>query len=401
MKTFKRGIQWSCNLMLALPLMINGQTANTTNDTNVVVEIHQLREQLDLQTRRIDRLYRALGPHMEELEAEAAELEKQQQGDKSLSLEPVCEIKDESLSGIGCINPVKAEYAVLTEIGGVRLFDAEGKVVKELQRTNEKITSLAYSPNGGELLTGTAGGSLVVWNLASGSGMTLCTNLGRKVDRVAWLGNDHVAWGAYQKYWNGGKPVDHDKPAGAVLSRKDARQSWQFRGFIRADFQTLAGSQDGSALAVLEIPDQPRGAFLLGSASGNVLHLCYDKQHGSGPLSVALSPDGNILAVGYAPYDIILWNARTGERLKLLKGHSNWVVSLAFSRDSRRLISGAGDSTARIWDVRAGKEIGRLRFTGSSTYVEGVGLSPNGETVFASARGILKIANLPRQNGEK
>ena len=80
--------------------------------------------------------------------------------------------------------------------------------------------------------------------------------------------------------------------------------------------------------------------------------------------------------MGYAPYDIILWNAQTGARQKLLKGHSNWVVSLAFSADGKRLISGAGDSTARIWDMESGKEIGRIRFPGESSYVEGVGLSP-------------------------
>ena len=65
-----------------------------------------------------------------------------------------------------------------------------------------------------------------------------------------------------------------------------------------------------------------------------------------------------MLAVGYAPYDIILWNAQTGSRQKLLKGHSNWVVSLAFSADGKRLISGAGDSTARLWDLETARKSG-------------------------------------------
>ena len=206
---------------------------------------------------------------------------------------------------------------------------------------------------------------MLVWEVAKGSYVTVCTNVGRKVDRVTWLGKDRVVWGGMVKYWeDGGKPVDHDKPAGAVLDRATGQVLWTFRGFVRDDFFTLAGAQDGSRLVVQEIPGQPRGAFLLDGATGEVRHTCYDKEHGSGPLSVAISPDGKRLAVGYAPYDIILWNARTGERQKLLKGHSNWVVSLAFSADGKRLISGAGDSTARIWDVESGKEIGRIRFQG-------------------------------------
>ena len=79
--------------------------------------------------------------------------------------------------------------------------------------------------------------------------------------------------------------------------------------------------------------------------------------------------------------------AAPGEQLKLLKGHSNWVVSLAFSADSRRLISGAGDSTVRVWDVPRGKEIGRLRFGDSSTYTHAVGLSPKGDVAFALVEG--------------
>jgi WD40 repeat protein len=228
--------------------------------------------------------------------------------------------------------------------------------------------------------------------------VTLCTNLGRKVDRVTWLGNDRLVWGGTVTYWaDGGKPVDHDKPAGAVLARDTGKVLWQFRSFVRNDFFTLAGARDGRCLAILDIPGQPRAGFLLDGATGEVLQTCYDRAHGSGPLSVGISPDGNTLAVGYAPWDVILWEARTGKRQALLKGHENWVVSLAFSTDSKRLISGAGDSTARVWDMERGKEIGRIRFQGGSTYVNSVGLSPKGDIVFALAEGMLVVAEGPPQ----
>ena len=183
--------------------------------------------------------------------------------------------------------------------------------------------------------------------------------------------------------------VDHDKKAGTVLARDTGKPLWNFQGSILKDYYSLAGARDGSQLAIMGIPDQPRGAFLLDGKTGKVRHICYDEEHGSGPLSLAISPDGNTLAVGYAPYDIILWNTRTGERQKLLKGHSNWVVSLAFSADSQRLISGAGDNTARIWDVQAGKEIGRFRFESENCiYVQSVGFSFDGTLILAAARPI-------------
>ena len=374
-----------------------GMAAAATNppsqDTTAVLQ--RLQEQLEQQTKRIDRLYKAIGPHLAELEERAAEVEKQQQEDKALALETIREVKDESLTAIGCVNPAVAEFAVITDAGGVRTFDAAGKTVKDLQQPGEEITCLAFSPGGGELLAGTEKGALLTWDLARNSCSPVSTNVGAKVDRVTWLGNGRVVWGASVTYWKeGGKPVDHDKPAGAVLDRANGQRLWTFRGFVRDDFYTLAGDMNGQRLVVMGIPDEPRGAFLLDGATGKVSHTCYDKAHGSGPLSVGISPDGHTLAVGYAPYDIILWNARTGERQKLLKGHSNWVVSLAFSGNNKRLISGAGDSTARIWDVASGREIGRIRFQGESSYVDGVGLSPKGDIAFAVARGVLVVAKV-------
>ncbi|HOY59858.1 MAG TPA: hypothetical protein PK640_17210 [Verrucomicrobiota bacterium] len=359
--------------------------------------LQRLQEQLDQQTKRIDRLYKAIGPHLAELEERAAEIEKQQAEDKALALEPIREVADEGLGSIGCVNPAAAEFAVLTTDGGVRIFDAVGKAAKELRQPGQEVTCLAFSASGSELLTGTASGALLGWDVAKGNSLTVWTNVGRKVDRVTWLGKDRVVWGSMVKYWeDGGKPVDHDKPAGAVLDRATGQLRWSFRSFVRDDFFTLAGAQDGSRLVVQEIPGQARGAFLLDGATGEVRHTCTDNADGHSPLSLALSPDSRVLAVGYAPYDIILWNAQTGARQKLLKGHSNWVVSLAFSADGKRLISGAGDSTARVWDVESGSEIGRIRFQGESTYVEGVGLSPKADVAFAAVRGTLVVSKLVR-----
>ena len=386
---------------LAISTCIAASAAEATPQENSSALL-RLQDLLDQQTKRIDRLYRALGPHLQELEERAAAAEKQEHEERALTLERICEVKDPSLQAIGCVNPAAAEFAVLTTGGGVRVFDATGKPVKELQSPGQEITCLAFSVGGSELLTGTASGGLLVWDVAKGSCATVATNVGRKVDRVTWLGRDRVAWGSMVKYWeDGGKPVDHDKPAGAVLDRLTGQVRWTFRSFVRDDFFTLAGAQDGSRLVVQEIPGEPRGAFLLDGATGKVLRTCFDNADGHSPLSLALSSDSRTLAVGYPPHDIILWNAQTGARQKLLKGHSNWVVSLAFSADGKRLISGAGDSTARVCDVESGEEMGRIRFPGESSYVEGVGLSPKGDLAFAVARERLVVARVTAGEGQK
>src|ERR1051326_8128366 len=82
-------------------------------DTNMPPQFStrlQLQSQLDEQTKRIDRLYKAIGPHLAELEERAAALESQQQEDKALGLETISRVADESLSGIGANNSAAAEF---------------------------------------------------------------------------------------------------------------------------------------------------------------------------------------------------------------------------------------------------------------------------------------------------
>jgi WD40 repeat protein len=75
---------------------------------------------------------------------------------------------------------------------------------------------------------------------------------------------------------------------------------------------------------------------------------------------LALSPDNKYLAVGgHFPGGledrgaIRIYDFESGELLGLLKGHRGEVLSLSFSTDSRRLISGGDfdDKTVRIWSV--------------------------------------------------
>jgi WD40 repeat protein len=360
-------------------------------------EIQRLNERLDEQTRRIDRLYRAVGPMLEQLEQQAAELEKQQQDDARLAIPRVAEVTARELSIYGCMNPAAAEFAVITTTGAVHIYDAQGNRKNQISAEGQLISAIAFSPDGKTLLAGTQEGSLMTFNLATGGRTVVAPILGSHVHRVCWVGPGKIAWGTSIDYWKDGSPINLTTPAGAVLDRSTGLKLFSFMSEVFAHYDTLAGSRDGRYLAVSEIPTHPRAAFVLDAANGQILQTCYDSDHGSGPLSVALSPDGKTLAVGYAPYDIILWDIATGKPLHLLEGHRNWVVSLGFSADSKRLVSGGGDSTMRVWDVPGGKEIGRVRFPGPSTYTHAVGLSPDGLTAFALVEGHrLVISRVPR-----
>jgi WD40 repeat protein len=82
--------------------------------------------------------------------------------------------------------------------------------------------------------------------------------------------------------------------------------------------------------------------------------------------AMALSPDERWLAVGgwMLNDEIRLYNFPTGELVTLLKGHSNVVLSLAFSPNSRYLVSGQGGSynqIAIIWDINQQQQLHTLK----------------------------------------
>ena len=71
----------------------------------------------------------------------------------------------------------------------------------------------------------------------------------------------------------------------------------------------------------------------------------------AGVTSVALSPDGSLLAAGSLDTVVRIWDAKTGQPLDRLKGHKDSVYSVAFAPDGKWLVSGSLDKTLKIWDL--------------------------------------------------
>jgi len=76
----------------------------------------------------------------------------------------------------------------------------------------------------------------------------------------------------------------------------------------------------------------------------------------SGPrlTRAAFSPNGRVVAAIGFSRNAWLFDARTGAPLQTLTGHGDTVVSLAWSPDSSRLVTGGNDRWWRIWDVATG-----------------------------------------------
>lgn len=103
---------------------------------------------------------------------------------------------------------------------------------------------------------------------------------------------------------------------------------------------------------------------------------------GSPVHSIALSGDGRWIAVGLSSHLIRVWDAKSGEVVATLRGHSDRVVALAFSADRSLLASGSWDGNAKLWNLAEGRDIKTLGVRGS---VSAVDLSDDGAWLAAGA----------------
>ena len=156
--------------------------------------------------------------------------------------------------------------------------------------------------------------------------------------------------------------------------------------------RTLVGHQS----TVSSVAFSPNGQFVasggdeaLGSSIGHVklwrvsdgaFLFDFKVPAGSGlAYSVAVSPDGTLLASAHANGNIYLLRMSDGALVRTLSGHTDQVFAVAFSPDGTMLASGSGDRTVRIWRVSTGTQLRRL--TGHTFLVTAVAFSPDGTTL--------------------
>jgi len=259
--------------------------------------------------------------------------------------------------------PVKDPPTETVEIGEVRRFEGHG----------EMVHSVAVSPNGHFLVSGSRDRRALLWSVKSK----------KEIRRF-----DHPDAVISAVFTPDGRSV--------VTTCNDASvRIWDVRS--GQEIQRLQGHTFYMRYAVAS-PEGRRAVSVSGDKTARVWDLKTGREllkfegHTDGVLGVALTPDGRQAVTGGHDRVMRLWDVKSGKEVRRFEGHERAVLACAVSPDGKYGLSGSDDNTARLWDLTTGKEMHRL--TGHGGHAFAVAFSPDGRHLLTGSNDrVLRLWN--------
>ncbi len=101
--------------------------------------------------------------------------------------------------------------------------------------------------------------------------------------------------------------------------------------------------------------------------------------------AVAVTPDGKRIVSGSGDKTIRVWDLEAGAPIgSPIEGHEGWVNTIAVTPDGKRIVSGSGDKTIRVWDLETGAPIGSP-IEGHKGSVHDVAVTPDGKRIVSGS----------------
>ena len=263
------------------------------------------------------------------------------------------------------------------------------------------VSSVAFSPDGNTIASGQGGynsesdtnfGFCSLWDVATETLKATLEGHERWVFSVAFSPDGStLASGSEDatiKLW--------DVATGTLKATLEGHEDWVFSVAFSPDGSTLASGSEDATIKLWDV-------------TSGVLKATLEGHEGS-VSSVAFSPDGKTLASGQGVYNFksdtssgfcSLWDVATGTLKATLEGHEDLVYSVVFSPDGNTLASGSADRTVRLWGVTRQSKFPKATLSDHGDGVYSVAFSPDGTRLASgSGDGTVRLwtALLPANN---
>ncbi|NES78933.1 MULTISPECIES: S-layer homology domain-containing protein [Okeania] len=246
-----------------------------------------------------------------------------------------------------------------------------GKLLDTLSSHQANVRSVAISPDGKTLASGSGDGTVKLWDIPTGEMLVSFLHSG-VVTAVGFTADGRAVIGCSadrgMKSW--------DIYTGQLLHRMNGTQPIAFgAGGLRMAasggprFIRLWNAEQGQLLKNLSIPNTNNnrgieaiafsedGQTIAHAMKGESKILVWDveswkvrytlEKHSQAIKAIAISPDGKILASSSEDGNINLWDLGTGKLLRSIKGDG----AIVFSPDSKQLVSVSQDNIIQLWQI--------------------------------------------------
>jgi WD40 repeat protein len=292
--------------------------------------------------------------------------------------------------------------------GGVKVWDvAAGSELASAQASAEPVMTLAFSPDGATLVSGGSDGRLICWEprtLAQRSSLIASPGPGAyndPVDACAFSRDGSALFtlarnGVVTQWdvagWQSRSKIDTRtvsasafalSPDGAVIALSAGQRLLLFDATTGAPLASLAGH----AARIAGCAFSPDGVVLASCAADGAVRLwdAHARETADAPLPAhpssvrhcVYSPDGAVIATASLGESTLrLWDGATGDLRGVLDSSGYGAVALAWSPDSKTVLSAGSDKTLALWDVATQTQ--RATLTGHTNALTGCGFSPDG-----------------------
>ncbi len=283
------------------------------------------------------------------------------------------------------------------------------------------VNSVAFSPDGTKVLTGSSDSTAILWNASTGAVIrAFAGHTGAVYSAVFSPDGTKVLTGSADKtakLWNANMGsvlhsfTGHTNTVGSVAFSPDGTQvltgAWdatakQWNASTYALVRTLTGTPGQEVDCVAYSPDGTQilaglqnGTAKLWNASTGALTRTWTVSMGAGSVtSAAFSRDGSKIVTAAWDGQANLWNAATGASLGSFAADINGLFSAVLSPNGAKLLTGGWQGIAILWDLATGTV--DQTFTQHTDWVNSVAFSPSGNKLLTgSSDGTARLETFP------